>query len=247
MSDRLKGKRCLLSAAGAGIGRATALAFAREGATVVATDISGDALAALAAEAPGIDTRILDVTDRDAIAAYADEPAFDVLFNAAGWVGPGDVLGCTDDDWARSFRINVDSAFHLIRAVLPAMLAAGGGSIVNVASVVSSITTVPGRCAYGATKAALIGLTKSVALDYAPRGVRCNAICPGSVSTPSLRERMSTRAGGYDVNLAEAVARHPLGRLGDPGEIAALAVYLASDESSFTTGQTFIIDGGWLI
>mgnify|MGYP003575632672 CR=1 FL=1 len=247
MSGRLAGKRCLLTAAGAGIGRETALAFAREGAEVVATDISAEALAALKADGLAIETRLLDVTDAGEVAALAEDPAFDVLFNCAGYVAAGTILECEPDDWARSFRINVDGAYRLIRALLPGMLAKGGGSIVNVASVSSSITGVPNRFAYGSSKAAVIGLTKHVAVDFVARGIRCNAICPGTVMTPSLQQRIEAQPGGYEANLGAFVARQPMGRLGNPAEIAALAVHLASDESAFTTGQAFAVDGGWTI
>ncbi|MDG5489659.1 SDR family oxidoreductase [Sphingomonas sp. BGYR3] len=247
MTGRLSGKRSLLTAAGNGIGRETALAFAREGAEVVATDVDADALAQLKADAPGIETRTLDVTDPAAVAALADEAPYDVLFNCAGYVAAGTILDCEPDDWSRSFRINVDGAYHLIRALLPGMLNRGQGSIVNVASVSSSITGVPNRFAYGASKAAVIGLTKHVAIDFVARGIRCNAICPGTVMTPSLRQRIGSLPGGFDANIDAFVARQPMGRLGDPAEIAALAVYLASDESRFTTGQAFAIDGGWTI
>lgn len=248
MSGRLQGKRCLLTAAAAGIGRETALAFAREGAVVIATDISADGLAQLAAEAPEIATRVLDVTSTDAVTAlFADEPAFDVLFNCAGYVAAGTILDCEEADWARSFRINVDGSYRMCRGVLPAMLANGGGSIVNVASVASSITGAPNRFAYGATKAAVIGMTKAIAADFVSQGIRCNAICPGTVLTPSLQARVAALPGDYEDNLASFVGRQPMGRLGQPEEIAALALYLASDEAGFTTGQIHVIDGGWTI
>lgn len=248
MSGRLQGKRCLLTAAAAGIGRETALAFACEGAEVVATDLSAEGLAQLATDATGIATRVLDVTAADAVAAlFAEEAAFDVLFNCAGYVAAGTILDCDEADWARSFRINVDGAYRLCRAALPGMLANGGGSIVNVASVASSITGVPNRFAYGATKAAVIGMTKAIAADFVGQDIRCNAICPGTVLTPSLQARVAALPGVYEDNLASFVGRQPMGRLGTPGEIAALALYLASDEAGFTTGQIHVIDGGWTI
>jgi 2-keto-3-deoxy-L-fuconate dehydrogenase len=243
LSGRLSGKRAFVTAAGAGIGRATALAFAREGADVVATDIDGAALAALAEQ--GITVRRLDVTDPAAILSAAGEAGpCNVLFNAAGWVPSGSVLETSDADWARALDLNVTSMMRTVRAFLPAMLEAGGGSIVNVSSVASSIKAVPNRFAYSATKAAVIGLTKAVAADFIGRGVRCNAICPGTVDTPSLAERL--RATGDEAAArAGFVARQPMGRLGTAEEVAHLAVYLASDESAFTTGQAHVIDGGW--
>lgn len=246
MSARLDGKHCLLTAAGAGIGRATALAFAREGAQVLATDIDAAALQSLAKEHGAIRTTMLDVTDPARIAALADaHPVIDVLFNCAGWVHAGTILDTDDDAWRRSFAINVDSMFHLCKAVLPGMLVRGQGSIVNVASAASSVKGVPNRFAYGATKAAVIGLTKAIAADYVARGVRCNAICPGTVKSPSLDQRVAALGGDSDAVWKSFIDRQPMGRLGTPEEIAALAVYLASDESSFTTGAIHLIDGGW--
>lgn len=249
MTDRLKGKRCLVTAAGQGIGRATALAFAREGATVLATDLDERLLAELAG-VPGISTRRLDVTDAAAITAtVAEAGRIDVLFNGAGFVHAGSILDCDDAAWDFSFELNVRSMYRLIRAVLPGMRAQGGGSIVNVASVASSIKGAPGRFVYGTTKAAVIGLTKSVAADFVAEGIRCNAICPGTVESPSLRQRIEaqSQASGKTVAEVEAafVARQPMGRLGRTEEIAALALYLASDESGFTTGTAQVIDGGW--
>lgn len=246
MSGRLSGKYALITAAGAGIGRATALAFAKEGAKVLATDINADALSSLASEHASITTRTLDVTQADQIHALINESApFDVLFNCAGYVHAGTILDTDDASWRRSFAINVDSMFHLCKAVLPSMLECGKGSIINMSSVASSIKGVPNRFAYTATKAAVIGLTRSIAADYVTRGVRCNAICPGTVKTPSLGDRVRALAGDEDSNWRSFVQRQPMGRLGEPEEIAALALYLASDESSFTTGTVHVIDGGW--
>ncbi len=243
MSGRLMGKRCLITAAAAGIGRASALAFAREGATVVATDIDDAALATIGVTA--IATSRLDVTDDAAIAALiARHDGFDVLFNCAGWVPDGSILQCSPDDWARAYDINVTSMYRTIRAVVPGMLARGGGSIVNMASAASSIHGVPNRFAYTATKAAVIGLTKSVAADFIGDNIRVNAICPGTIDTPSLAQRIAA-SGDAVAARAAFVARQPMNRLGRAEEIAALAVYLASDESSFTTGAVHVIDGGW--
>ena len=246
MSGRLSGKHAFVTAAGAGIGRATALAFAEAGATVLATDIREDSLASLAFSHPAISTQLLDVTDPAAIqSAVASAGPIDVLFNCAGYVHAGTILDTDDAAWRRSFAINVDSMFHLCRAVLPGMLARGAGSIVNMSSVASSIKGVPNRFAYGATKAAVIGLTRAIAADYVARGIRCNAICPGTVKTPSLAERVRALGGDEEAAWRGFTSRQPMGRLGEPEEIAALAVYLASDEASFTTGAIHIVDGGW--
>jgi len=243
MSGRLMGKRCLITAAAAGIGRASALAFAREGATVVATDIDDAALATI--DVAAIVTARLDVTDDAAVAALiAQHDGFDVLFNCAGWVPGGTIIDCSPDDWARAYDINVTSMYRTIRAVLPGMLARGGGSIVNMASAASSIHGVPNRFAYTATKAAVIGLTKSVAADFVGDNIRTNAICPGTIDTPSLAQRIAA-SGDAVAARAAFVARQPMNRLGRAEEIAALAVYLASDESGFTTGAVHVIDGGW--
>ena len=254
MSARLAGKKALVTAAGQGIGRAVAEAFAREGASVVATDINRDALAELA-RVPGIDARVLDVTDAKAIQALAAElGAVQVLFNGAGFVHAGSVLECSEQDFDFAVTLNVRSMYRLIRALLPAMLAQhdagkGGASIINVASAASSIKGVPNRFIYATTKAAVIGLTKAVAADFITRGIRCNAICPGTVESPSLRQRIEAQAKASGQTLAQVeaafVARQPMGRLGTTAEIAALAVYLGSDESAFTTGTNQIIDGGW--
>jgi len=229
MTNRLEGKVCLVTAAGQGIGRATAEAFAREGGRVLATDIDAAALATLEA----METRILDVTDPAAIAAlFAERARFDVIFNCAGWVAAGSILDCSDQDWSRSFDLNVTSMFRICRAALPAMLEAGAGSIVNVASVASSIKGVPDRFAYGASKAAVIGLTHAIAAEYVARGVRCNAIAPGTVDSPSLRARMAALPGDPAEVERAFIARQPMGRLGAAEEVAALAVYLDSDESA---------------
>lgn len=246
MSARLADKRCLLTASGAGIGRATALAFAREGADVLATDIDAAALEFLQAQNRAIRTAVLDVTEPAQIAALvAANPVIDVLFNCAGWVHAGTILDTDADAWRRSFSINVDSMFHLCKAVLPSMLARGHGSIVNMASAASSVKGVPNRFAYGTTKAAVIGLTKAIAADCVARGVRCNAICPGTVKSPSLEQRVAALGGDQDAVWQSFINRQPMGRLGAPEEIAALAVYLASDEAAFTTGAIHVIDGGW--
>lgn len=246
MSGRLTGKHALVTAAGAGIGRATALAFAEAGATVLATDIHEDSLASLAWSHPSISTHVLDVTDDSAIRSLAKEAArVDVLFNCAGYVHAGTILDTDDASWRRSFAINVDSMFHLCRALLPGMLSHGAGSIINMSSVASSIKGVPNRFAYGATKAAVIGLTRAIAADYVSAGIRCNAICPGTVKTPSLAERVRALGGDEQAVWQSFTSRQPMGRLGTPEEIASLAVYLASDESSFTTGTIHVVDGGW--
>jgi len=242
MTGRLADKTCLVTAAGQGIGRATALRFAEEGARVVATDINEALLSAL----DGLDTRRLDVTDPAAIAAlFADIPEFDVVFNCAGWVHQGSILDCSDADWTRSWDLNVTAMFHVCKAALPGMLRCGRGSIVNMASVASSLKGVPNRFAYGATKAAVIGLTKSIAADFVGQGVPCNAICPGTVASPSLKERIAALPGDPAAVMQSFVDRQPIGRLGQPSEIADLALYLASDESAFTTGAIHVIDGGW--
>ena len=247
MSGRLTGKTALITAAGQGIGRASALAFAAEGASVLATDVNEATLATLAAENPAIRTRRLDVRDNAAVAALAAEVgAVDALFNCAGFVHNGTVLDCTEEQWDFAFDLNVKSMYRMCKALLPAMLKAGGGSIINMSSGASSIKGAPNRFVYGTTKAAVIGLTKSIAVDFIGQGIRCNAICPGTVQTPSLDERIAAQ-GDLDKARASFIARQPMGRLGRPEEIAALAVYLASDESAFTTGAIHVIDGGWTL
>lgn len=240
---RLKDKTCLITAAGAGIGRASALAFAAEGARVIATDINPEALASLKAQAPAMETALLDVRS-DAAEAALDWAGVDVLFNCAGFVHGGTVLDNSAEDWAFAFDLNVMAMARTIRAALPGMLARGRGSIINMASVASSVRGVANRCLYSTTKAAVIGLTKSVAADFVAQGVRCNAIAPGTVDTPSLQDRMRA-SGDYEASRAAFIARQPMGRLGAAEEIAALALYLASDESGFTTGAVHVIDGGW--
>jgi 2-keto-3-deoxy-L-fuconate dehydrogenase len=247
MAGRLAGKIALITAAGQGIGRAAALRFFAEGATVWATDINHDALASLALEHPQISTRILNVLDTGAVDALAAElGAIDVLFNCAGYVHQGDIFACTQKDWDFSFDLNVTSMYRTCRAFLPAMLSAHKGSIVNMSSVASSVKGAPNRFVYGTTKAAVIGLTKAIAADVVTKGVRCNAVCPGTIETPSLGERIAAQ-GDVEKARAAFLSRQPMGRLGRPEEIAELVLYLASDESSFTTGQIHVIDGGWSV
>ena len=241
MTDRLAGKKALITGAGQGIGRAAAIAFAAEGATVWATDRD----LASVANIDGCIARAMDVLDAGRIAKVMGEAGpLDVLFNCAGYVASGTVLTCSEKDWNLSFELNVTAMYRTIGHALPQMLQAGRGSIINMASVASSVIGVANRFAYGASKAAVIGLTKAIARDFAGTGVRCNAICPGTVDTPSLRQRLS-ETGDFEEAWKAFNARQPMGRLGNAEEIAALAVYLASDESSFTTGQCQIIDGGW--
>ena len=243
---RLAGKKALVTAAGQGIGRATVELFAAEGATVLASDINDEALAELDS-IDGITAVKLDVTDGDAVQALAEDVgALGVLFNCAGYVANGPILECDEKDWDFSFDLNVKAMYRLIKVTLPAMLENGGGSIINMSSVASSIKGVPNRFAYCASKAAVIGITKSVAADYATRGIRCNAICPATVDSPSMHGRLRA-TGNYEQALKDFIARQPMGRIGTAEEIAALALYLASEESTFTTGQTHAIDGGWSV
>ena len=244
-TQRLLGKRVLVTAAGQGIGRASALAMANQGAQVFATDVNEAALSSLTQEGKGqIETFGLDVRSEDSVALGVARAQPDVLFNCAGFVHNGTVLQVTDQEWDFAFDLNVRSMLRTIRAALPGMIARGGGSIINMSSACSSVIGAPNRFVYGTTKAAVIGLTKSVASDYITQGIRCNAICPGTVDSPSLHER-HTATGDYEKAMKAFVARQPMGRLATAEEIAALVVYLASDESAFITGQPHIIDGGW--
>lgn len=240
-AGRLAGKTALITAAGQGIGRATAELFAREGASVWATDFNEAALAGL----ENCRTARLDARDMTMIAqVMAQSGPLDILFNCAGMVSAGTILDCTEEDWSRAFDLNVTAMYRTAKTALPGMLARGGGVIINISSVASSIKGVPNRFAYGTTKAAVIGLTKAIAADFVTRGIRCNAICPGTVDTPSLHERLHA-TGDYAAAWKAFVARQPMGRLGKPEEIAALALYLASDEAAYATGQAYVIDGGW--
>ena len=242
MSGRLAGKTALITGAAQGIGRASAALFAAEGAHVIATDRAPQLLAGL----DGCDARALDVSDATAITALAAElPAIDILFNVVGIVPAGTILECDEASWDLAVALNMTAMYRTIRAFLPGMLDRGGGSIVNMASIASSVKGIPNRFAYGATKGGVIGLTKSVAADFVGRGIRCNAICPGTVDTPSLQQRLHD-TGDYEQARATFMARQPMGRLGTAEEIAQLALYLASDESSFTTGAVHVIDGGWV-
>ena len=241
---RLTGKRALVTAAGQGIGRASALAMAAEGATVFATDVNEAALAGL----DGVEAFVMDVRDGDSVAAGVARAKPDVLFNCAGFVHHGTVLDATDAEWDFAFDLNVRSMMRTMQAVLPGMLDRGMGSIVNMSSACSSIIGAPNRFIYGTTKAAVIGMTKSVAVDYIKQGIRCNCICPGTVESPSWHDRVKAlgeEMGSYEAALEAFVARQPMGRVATADEIAALVVYLASDESGFTTGQPHVIDGGW--
>lgn len=243
MTARLNGKRAVVTGAGQGIGRAVALAFAAEGAQVIAASRTRDKMADLPELASGITIAELDVTDASAVAALLGGERVDILFNCAGWVHDGTLLDCDAEDWQRSFDQNVTSVYHTIRAVLPGMLERGSGSIINVASVASSISGVPRRAAYGTAKAAVIGLTKAVARDAIANGVRCNALCPGTTLSPSLEARIAATPDP-EATRREFIARQPMGRLGSVEEMAATAVWLGSDESGFTTGTTIVIDGG---
>jgi len=240
---RLTGKTALVTAAGQGIGRASALAMAREGAQVIATDINEAALIELAEQ--GLETRVLNVRDPSAITALAAQLGrVDVLFNCAGFVANGTILDCDEDQWAFSFDLNVTAMYRMCRAFLPAMIEGGGGSIINMSSVASSIIAAPNRFAYGSTKAAVIGMTKAIAADFITKGIRCNAVCPGTVDTPSLQDRMAA-GGDYEAGRKAFLARQPTGKLAQAEDIAGLVVFLASDDSAFVTGTANIIDGGW--
>lgn len=242
MSLSLAGKTAVVTAAAQGIGRAAAIALARAGAKVVATDIAADKLGELAAE--GISTHRLDVLSPEAIREFSQRfsEGVDILFNCAGVVHAGSILECSEEDWRFAFDLNVTAMFHMIRAFLPGMVARGGGSVINMSSVASSVKGVPNRFAYQASKAAVVGITKSVAADFVASGIRCNAICPGTVESPSLQDRLRA-TGDFDAARAAFVARQPMGRIGQPEEIADLVVYLAG--ATFTTGQVHVIDGGW--
>ena len=243
--NRLKNKRVLVTAAGQGIGRAAALAMAAEGAEVFATDINPEGLAQLKSEATGtLEIFELDVRSEASVAAGVAVAQPDVLFNCAGFVHNGTVLEASDEDWDFAFDLNVRSMLRTVRAALPGMLERGSGSIINMSSACSSVIGAPNRFVYGTTKAAVLGLTKSVAIDYITKGIRCNAICPGTVESPSLHDRLHA-TGDYEAAMKAFIARQPMGRIAKAEEIAALVVYLASDESAFTTGQAHIIDGGW--
>ena len=243
--NRLKNKRILVTAAGQGIGRAAALAMAAEGADVFATDINPEGLAQLKSEATGtLEIFELDVRSEASVVAGVALAQPDVLFNCAGFVHNGTVLEASDEDWDFAFDLNVRSMLRTVRAALPGMLERGSGSIINMSSACSSVIGAPNRFVYGTTKAAVLGLTKSVAIDYITKGIRCNAICPGTVESPSLHDRLHA-TGDYEAAMKAFIARQPMGRIAKAEEIAALVVYLASDESAFTTGQAHIIDGGW--
>ena len=245
MSGRLSGKRALITAAGQGIGRATAVAMSNEGAQVFATDVNAEALETLQTElSTSCETFLLDVRDQESVIAGVARAVPDILFNCAGFVHSGTILEASEEDWDFAFDLNVRSMFRTIRVALPGMLERGTGSIINMSSACSSIIGAPNRFIYGTTKAAVIGLTKSVAVEYITRGIRCNAICPGTVDSPSLHERLHA-TGDYNQAMRDFVARQPMGRIAEAHEIATLAVYLGSDESAFTTGQAHVIDGGW--
>ncbi|GFO19184.1 3-hydroxybutyrate dehydrogenase type 2 [Plakobranchus ocellatus] len=242
---RLDGKVFVLSAAGQGIGKAVALAAAKEGAQVIATDINADLLKAIEG-VDGIKTQVLDVTKSEDVEKFAKSiEKIDILFNCAGFVHDGTLLDCSEEMWDFSFDLNVKSVYRMCSNFVPKFISQGkGGSVINMSSVASSIKGVPNRCVYLATKAAIIGLTKSMAADFVKHKIRFNSVCPGTVDTPSLRERMAAK-GDVETAYKAFVARQAMGRLAEPSEIAHLVVYLASDESSFVTGQEFIIDGGW--
>ena len=244
---RLEGKTCLITAAGQGIGKASALAMASESARVIATDINEGSFAAL--EAGGCETRVLNVREPESIAAALEAiGAPDVLFNCAGYVANGTILECDEESWNFSLDLNMTAMFRMTKAFLPGMIEYGGGTIINMSSVASSVIAAPNRFVYGATKAGVIGMTKSIAADFIDQGIRAHAICPGTVDSPSLDERIKALGetmGGYEAAKEAFISRQPMGRIGKPEEIAALVVYLASDESAYTTGMIHVIDGGW--
>jgi 2-keto-3-deoxy-L-fuconate dehydrogenase len=245
MGGRLAGKTAIVTSAAQGIGRATVIAMAREGAKVFATDIRDDLLSELASGTKEVEAFRLDVLKLDEIEAAAKRTGpVDILFNCSGYVHHGTILDCDEKSWDVSFDLNTKSHYRMIKAYLPGMLERGGGAIVNMSSAASSIKGIPNRFVYGATKAAVIGLTKALAADFVGKGIRCNAVCPGTVDTPSLNDRMRAQ-GDYDKARTAFIARQPMGRMAKPEEIASLVVYLASDEAAFVTGQTFVIDGGW--
>lgn len=245
MKQRLKGKNVLVTAAGQGIGRASALAMAKEGAKVFATDVNMETLSTVRnANHENIEIFELDVRSDNSVREGVRRAVPDVLFNCAGFVHNGTILEAQDEDWDFAFDLNLRSMLRTIRASLPGMLERGSGSIINMSSACSSIIGAPNRFIYGTTKAAVLGLTKSVAIDYITQGIRCNAVCPGTVDSPSLHDRLHA-TGDYDAAMKAFVARQPMGRIAQAEEIAALVVYLASDESAFTTGQGHVIDGGW--
>ena len=246
MAGRLAGKHAFVTAAAQGIGRAVCEQFAQEGAVVLATDLNGELLSELS-QVQGVTTAVLDVTDAAGVRDAVDgQEQIDVLVNCAGYVANGSILECSESDWDFSFNLNAKAMFRLTSLVLPKMIERQNGSIINVSSVASSIKGVPNRFAYGASKAAVIGLTKSVAADFVGQGIRCNAICPGTVDSPSLHQRLRD-TGDYNKAMNDFVARQPMGRIGTAKEIAALATYLASEESAYVTGQAFAIDGGWTV
>lgn len=247
MAGRLKGKTAVITSAGQGIGRATALAMQAEGATVWATDVNQKLLAELSKYHPAIKTQVLDVLKQDHIDAAAKTIGTpDILFNCSGFVHSGSIMEVTDKDWDFAFDLNVRAHYRMMRAFTPGWLERGNGVVINMSSLASSIKGVPNRFLYGATKAAVIGMTKAMAADYVTKGIRVNAICPGTVETPSLYDRMRAQ-GDFEKAKAAFIARQPMGRLAQPEEIASLVIYLASDESAFVTGQTFLIDGGWSV
>ena len=245
MAGKLEGRVALVTSAGQGIGRASAIALAREGAKVFATDIREDLFKDITKEHPGITGFGLNVLEQSAVdAALKRTGPIDILFNCSGFVHNGTVLECEEKDWDFSFDLNVKAHYRMIKAYLPGMLAKGKGNIINMASVASSIKGAPNRFVYGASKAAVIGLTKALAADFVTKGIRCNAICPGTVETPSLYDRMRAQ-GDFEKAKAAFIARQPMGRLAQPEEIAEMVIYLASDDTAFMTGQALVIDGGW--